>query len=51
MHTNDAYHELIEDRAWLVMEVLPTWHITLCMRWWHQMMDARWMVCLAFHHQ
>ena len=42
VHTNDVYHNLVEDRAWLTNKVLGTWYITRHVKWWRRVLGAGW---------
>ena len=42
VQTNDVYHKLVEDRAWLTNKVLDTWYITRHVKWWRRVSDGGW---------
>ena len=48
VHTNDVYHKLVEDRAWLENKVLDTWSITRNVKWWRRVLDVGWQSQLPF---
>ena len=49
VHTNDVYHKLVEDKAWLANKVLDRWYITEHVKWWRRVLDAGWHSHLPFH--
>jgi hypothetical protein len=48
VYTNDVYHKLVEDRAWVADKFFTTWHITRDGEWWSKILDAGWKSCLPF---
>ena len=48
VYTNDVYHKLVEDRAWVAHKFFATWHITRDGEWWSKILDAGWKSCLPF---
>ena len=48
VHTNDVYHKLVEDRAWLANKSFVTWYITLHVKWCNKVLDTRWQTHLPF---
>ena len=48
VNTNDVYHKLVEDRAWLETKVANTWYITRHIKWWTRVLDAGWQSRLPF---
>ena len=48
VQTNDVYHKLVEDKAWLAKKVLDTWRINRRVNWWCRVLDAGWQSHLPF---
>ena len=48
VNTNDVYHKLVEDRAWLETKVANTWYIARHVKWWTRVLDAGWQSRLPF---